>query len=126
MMRRKILFALGVVVLIITLFGLCGMLWAGMMLPGDNGKTSFGIYPAVPYPVVGLLLAFGLFALGAVKKGRSSADGAARVCGERTVALPFGHAGVFRDLQADRSADTALRTDAAGADRLPVRTGAVC
>ena len=26
MMRRKILFALGVVVLIITLFGLCGML----------------------------------------------------------------------------------------------------
>ena len=69
MMRRKILFALGVVVLIITLFGLCGMLRAGMMLPGDNGKTSFGIYPAVPYPVVGLLLAFGLFALGAVKKG---------------------------------------------------------
>ena len=69
MMRKKILFALGVVVLIITLFGLCGMLWAGMMLPGDNGKTSFGIYPAVPYPVVGLLLAFGLFALGAVKKG---------------------------------------------------------
>ena len=37
MMRKKILFALGVVVLIITLFGLCGMLWAGMMLPGDNG-----------------------------------------------------------------------------------------
>ena len=69
MMRKKILFALGVVVLIITLFGLCGMLLAGMMLPGDNGKTSFGIYPAVPYPVVGLLLAFGLFALGAVKKG---------------------------------------------------------
>ena len=68
-MRRKILFALGVVVLIITLFGLCGMLRAGMMLPGDNGKTSLGIYPAVPYPVVGLLLAFGLFALGAVKKG---------------------------------------------------------
>ena len=69
MMRKKILFALGVVVLIMTLFGLCGMLRAGMMLPGDNGKTSFGIYPAVPYPVVGLLLAFGLFALGAVKKG---------------------------------------------------------
>ena len=68
-MKKKILFTLGVVVLIATLFGLCGMLRAGMMLPGDNGKTSFGIYPAVPYPVVGLLLAFGLFALGAVKKG---------------------------------------------------------
>ena len=68
-MKRKILFALGVVVLAVTLFGLCGMLRAGMMLPGDNGKTSFGVYPAVPYPVVGLLLAFGLFALGALKKG---------------------------------------------------------
>ena len=122
MMRKKILFALGVVVLIITLFGLCGMLLAGMMLPGDNGKTSLGIYPAVPYPVVGLLLAFGLFALGAVKKGVHPL----------TVLPAFAASAlwlclsVFRDLQADRSADTALRTDAAGADRLPVRAGAVC
>ena len=68
-MRKRILFSVGIIVLTTTLFVLCGMLWAGMMLPGDNGKTSFGIYPAVPYPVVGLLLAFGLFALGAVKKG---------------------------------------------------------
>ena len=117
-MRKRILFSVGIIVLT-TLFVLCGMLWAGMMLPGDNGKTSFGIYPAVPYPVVGLLLAFGLFALGAVKKGLHPL----------TVLPAFAASALWLCLSGTPVFSVTYKlTDQlqVGADRLPVRAGAVC